>query len=371
MKKNKANTFKSPDILLVIPEDNHNFLVLDFLKHAIKDGVSIAVYISKYSTDIGRVQLECRSLGVSTFFAKDERPWRQYVNFSRLIKSLKPHKILIHSYELAMLCVIARITRPSNSAIFIRHHNKSHHLLGRVKPKIVDLICIFTSKRIVAVSETTATTINNELGPLRFLFREKIVVIQNGIDASRLQTIKRIQETQALTPIRILAIGRVDWIKNYEMMLKGLSLVSSEGIRFHLDILGAGHKDEVKSLVELISTLKLKNEVELKGWVPDISQFLNKSQLLVHTSRDEACPLVLMETLISGLPMIVNPKGGSKEIVERFGLLSASNEEELCHQILFVKENYARVLEHAESIKDYARDFYDSSKSYKRYLEIG
>ena len=44
-----------------------------------------------------------------------------------------------------------------------------------------------------------------------------------------------------------------------------------------------------------------------------------KSDNFLHTAVDEACPLVLIEALLAGIPVISSTAGGSAEVIRGFG----------------------------------------------------
>jgi glycosyltransferase involved in cell wall biosynthesis len=65
-------------------------------------------------------------------------------------------------------------------------------------------------------------------------------------------------------------------------------------------------------------TLNLDNEVKWLGWQKSIEDWFSQSDVFLHTALDEACPLVLIEALLYGIPIVTSEAGGSGEIISGF-----------------------------------------------------
>ena len=70
----------------------------------------------------------------------------------------------------------------------------------------------------------------------------------------------------------------------------------------------------------MTKSFDLGNYVHWQGWQSNIEEWFNESDMLLHTAVDEACPLVLIEALFAGLPVITSKAGGSGEVVSGFGI---------------------------------------------------
>jgi glycosyltransferase involved in cell wall biosynthesis len=67
---------------------------------------------------------------------------------------------------------------------------------------------------------------------------------------------------------------------------------------------------------ELVEKLSLKNKFLLLGWQRDIPQIMSSLDVLVLTSLWEGLPIVFLEAMASGKPIVANDISGNREIVK-------------------------------------------------------
>ena len=101
-------------------------------------------------------------------------------------------------------------------------------------------------------------------------------------------------------------------------MLRCLADLTRRGLDVELVILGEGAAETSNSLVQLCSDLDLTDRVHWVGWQSDVASWMHAADLLVHSAADEAHPLVLIEVLATGLPLVATAAGGSREVLQPF-----------------------------------------------------
>lgn len=112
-------------------------------------------------------------------------------------------------------------------------------------------------------------------------------VIYNGITP---QTIAPLSHPQK--PFRIYAIGRLDKIKAYDLLIQACSNLSFD---FRLHIVGEGQ--EQNNLETLTQQLNLNDKVIFEGFQSDIASHMNRSDLVVISSHSEGFSVVMIEAL--------------------------------------------------------------------------
>lgn len=113
---------------------------------------------------------------------------------------------------------------------------------------------------------------------------------------------------------QVIAIGRLEYQKGFDELIKIWNLVEPKFPDWHLVIYGEGSLHH--QLQNDIDQLKLKN-IMLKGYTNDVSKELEKSSIFVLTSRYEGFVLVLLEAQSKRLPCVsFNCKEGPAEIIE-------------------------------------------------------
>lgn len=112
---------------------------------------------------------------------------------------------------------------------------------------------------------------------------------------------------------RVISVGRLDFQKGYDYLIKAWKIVEQEHPEWELHIFGDGPKSE--ELKHTISDLKEKN-VFLRGKSTQLSEEYLLSSFFVMSSRYEGFPLVLIEASMHGLPLIAyDCIAGPREII--------------------------------------------------------
>src|SRR5439155_24450877 len=89
------------------------------------------------------------------------------------------------------------------------------------------------------------------------------------------------------------------------------------------DPLGASLEEEMKSTIR---DLGLQDKVRLLGYRSDVERILSASDLVMHTSIYEGLGRSILETMLSGVPLVATAVDGVREAIvpyERGGLLAA------------------------------------------------
>jgi N-acetylgalactosamine-N,N'-diacetylbacillosaminyl-diphospho-undecaprenol 4-alpha-N-acetylgalactosaminyltransferase len=144
-----------------------------------------------------------------------------------------------------------------------------------------------------------------------------------------------------------LAIGRLNRQKGFDILIKSFAKSDLKN-RIKLVILGEGK--ERKNLEELIAELNLKNQVLLFGKVDNPFIYMKYAKLFILSSRYEGFPVVLLEALACGTPVIAaNCETGTSEIIvnKKNGLLVPVADEEALkvamEKLFYDKELYEKI----------------------------
>lgn len=116
----------------------------------------------------------------------------------------------------------------------------------------------------------------------------------------------------------VLAVGRLVNIKGYDLLLKAWSKVVKGAPDWQLKIVGEG--EERASLTKFIEDNNLSSCVELVGSTKDVQKYYSDAAIFCLSSRFEGFPMVLLEALSFGLPVIsFDCDTGPAEILEGTG----------------------------------------------------
>ena len=100
----------------------------------------------------------------------------------------------------------------------------------------------------------------------------------------------------------IVAMGRMIPLKGFDMLLRAFARCASNHRDWNLRIVGEG--PEQQRLNALIIELGLSNRVKIDPVVKKPEKVLRASDLFVLSSRYEGFPMVLLEAMASGLPVV-------------------------------------------------------------------
>jgi len=116
-------------------------------------------------------------------------------------------------------------------------------------------------------------------------------------------------------PLRLVAVGRLEWQKGYEWLLVALRRIVDDGIDAHLTIIGGG--GHMRALGFAVHDLGLDRRVTVAGGVPraEVRQLLSGADVFVHGAVTEGFCNAVLEAQAMELPVITTDAGGLPENV--------------------------------------------------------
>ena len=140
----------------------------------------------------------------------------------------------------------------------------------------------------------------------------KIHVVHCGVDDGFLAQPSIAVEAEP----RLVCVGRLCEAKGHLVLLEAVGQLATEGLQFKLVLVGDG---PLRAEIEALSArLGLQNYVEVLGWASnsEVRQHILASRAMVLPSFAEGLPVVLMEALALGRPVISTYVAGIPELVE-------------------------------------------------------
>jgi glycosyltransferase involved in cell wall biosynthesis len=131
---------------------------------------------------------------------------------------------------------------------------------------------------------------------------------------------------EAVAVPHIVAVGALNPLKSYDVLLHALSQVAWTGGAFTLSLAGDG--PERARLENLADSLGIGALVHFMGEIDDVPDLLAQAHLMVHPSLSEGLSNAILEAMAEGLPVIATNADGNREIVqhEANGLLVPVNQ---------------------------------------------
>lgn len=157
----------------------------------------------------------------------------------------------------------------------------------------------------------------------------------------------------------VIAAGRLTQQKNFSSLIRIWSLVGKKHPDWRLQIWGSGEQESL--LVALINQYNLQAQVKLMGYTYDLIKEMEHASIYAMTSEFEGFPLVLVEAMSVGLPIVSYqcPTGPKDIITEGIdGFLIPMNEERQ------FAERVCWLIEHEEERKKMGKMAIQKSKDY-------
>ena len=101
---------------------------------------------------------------------------------------------------------------------------------------------------------------------------------------------------------KVLAVGRLSYQKGFDRLINIWEVIYRKHKEWSLDIYGSG--EERDNLLSLIAQKGLSKTITIHNSVSDLSQIYAQSSIYVLTSRYEGFPMVLLEAMSFGLPIV-------------------------------------------------------------------
>lgn len=162
---------------------------------------------------------------------------------------------------------------------------------------------------------------------------ERIHVVPNLFDTARIEQMSTdaLPDWAARVMVKptVVAIGRLVPHKGFDVLIRAHGRLRNSGIDHNLLILGEGPQRD--ALDVLVKDLSLRASVFMPGFVHNPYPFLKRAMVFALASRLEGMPIVLLEAMALGAPIVATDcESGPAEMLDRgrYGLLVPPGDED-------------------------------------------
>lgn len=270
------------------------------------------------------------------------------------LRRIKPH--IIHSMGFP-LGIIAGILLFKSKPIIVTSQTR----IKRGNPILNNFLVKNFIDKIILTSEY-----HRRIFPMNH-FKDKIHIIPNLVNNDLLpKTLKNSTKKS----INVFSISRLTRGKRLDKFIKIVSKLQSMNFSVNAYIIGTGPAKE--KLKKLISKLNVHNII-FTGGVKDISKYLYKNSIYIHTSDAEIQPMILLEMNRLKIPVICSDIGGNKSLIKHgYNGLIAKNSKisNFINLILKLEKNLKLRLKIINNGYNYVNDNHSESVILKKYQTL-
>lgn len=247
--------------------------------------------------------------------------------FKAVLKGLKlaPKPDLIHVHILTRLGVIALIHNIFHKTPYIITEHWSRYLPGNdfggfLHRKITAFV-VKKAKTVTTVTQNLATAMKN-----RGLKNDNYIVLPNVVDTN---LFKPVEKTRDDIPHFTNISCFEDKSKNISGLLEAVAILKEKNRKFLCTLIGDGM--DFEAMRQKCHDLGLDDVVKFTGMLEgeELAETLANQDFLVISSNYENLPVVILEALSCGLPIVSTDVGGINEVIgDGNGILVRKGEAE-------------------------------------------
>lgn len=253
----------------------------------------------------------------------------KYLAITKTFRKMKPDIVHAHDYKATILSALA-----SRNCKIISHIHQSSAMISSASLKsTLFKICSKKIATIIWVSKEAYDSL-----PVKI--KDKSVFLRNVIDSEYL---KKVSKNNRVKSYDVIFLGRLTYVKDPDRFIDIVNKVCADKPNLRAVIVGDG---DLRAHIERkVKELGLKEKIDIVGYRKNPYPFLENSKILVMTSRSEGTPMVVLESLSFGKPVVSTPVGDNKAIVSNGCGYISDDDNLLAEKILTLLKpaNYNRI----------------------------
>jgi glycosyltransferase involved in cell wall biosynthesis len=298
-------------------------------KRLMRRGIDVRVLTSRMGTarsyDVDGLKVYCYDSMNTAFGLGIPYPIPQINSFKTFQKWINSSDLIhVHGHPYLSSLYAAKLARFYQKPVVLTQHNTFISYEGGfwdhvewLNDATVGKQVIQSSDRIIAVSNATKCYVLR-LGAKS----EKTNVLHNGVDVSRFKPVrglsnKKRKELQIPGEAKvILTVRRLVYKNGIDTLLESAAKAMRQNPKLVFLVVGTGpDHDQIRTKA---TQLGISENFKLMGFISDeeLNSFYNAADIFVLPSKSgEGLPLVSLEAMACGLPVVATDVGGIREII--------------------------------------------------------
>ena len=332
----------------------HEAMTIEAVRHLCQDPkltVSFAFYSgnNRLQEKLEAIQTASGNLALLPFNFRAERlqafrsliSWRKIEQIQSLMKQIDPHVVVVSQGRIEGgsmgLLAAKRAGYHTISYLPVAHPvSVSGRPFAVWIREMVNGYFYRLPDKIITISESS-----------RRMLRERdatpnVVVVPNAVETPPIQELdrQRFREAQGIVKDEYLiaTIGRIQFKdKGQDFAIKAIARFRNkiEGCKFVF----VGEGPDEHKLKEMIDNFDLSRQVKIVPWTPNPTEVYAGSDMLLIPSRFEGVPLVMLEAMAYGLPIVATNVDGMADLLPPHWLFPAGDCGALMETLLRVRKS--------------------------------
>ena len=186
---------------------------------------------------------------------------------------------------------------------------------------------------------------------------EKTQVINNLVNVQRIKSksLEKSNEILDKSKLNIISVGRLHYVKGYNRLIDAVNMLNHDCLLNNVIFRIYGSGPEEDKLRGMIKSYGLENIIKLMGEVDNPYKEIKNSDLFVTSSLFESFGLVIVESLILGVPVITTKLSASDELVDNgvTGLIVDNSTDGLYNGLKEIINSKDRIKKYKKNLINY------------------
>ena len=303
-------------------------------KRLIRLGFDVTVLTSRMRTAktyvVDGINVHCYDSMNAAFGLGIPYPIPQINSFSDFFECINGSDLVhVHGHPYLSSLYAAKIAKFLGKPVVLTQHNTFIKYEGGIWDHVEWLNDIAVGKQVLKNSDRIITVSNATKRYVLSLGAEmrRLSVLHNGVDIDRFRPLKGLREEKRrklgiqTNATIILTVRRLVYKNGIDTLIESATKVLKQDPRLVFLIVGTG--PDQTQIKEQATQLGISGHFKLIGFVTDeeLPSYYNAADLFVLPSKSgEGLPLVSLEAMACGLPVIATDVGGIREIIpEAYG----------------------------------------------------
>lgn len=226
---------------------------------------------------------------------------------SRQLKGIRPDIVLSYAYGThAMVAIASWLAGVPRNYVRVAGEPVRHLKKSKLMTKLGRPFC----HGEIAVSKATARQLVENIG----LPANRVFTIENGCEVEEIQSRANRSADIPSDTLRLIMVSRMDDAKDHETLLQAVAKLNAQGKKVELQLAGEGPSRP--SHEALARQLGIVDQVQFLGNCQNVPELLGQADFLVHSTRTEGMPNVLLEAMAAEIPIIASDIEPCRELLQ-------------------------------------------------------